>query len=156
MSVFVSVDTFYFHMYVYLRKLIQYISGRFFMKIVFWVWIDAEFIESSTVKEPGSKKAPNPSYGQKVHTGHLCLFSLQFTRNGAFRTYITQRSMFFVYARHSLFTIMNLPGMMSTEHLYSSPGLEEKISREVMDSMLRKMSVIVQLRLHVINTPKCG
>ena len=32
---------------------------------------------SSTVKEPGSKKAPKPSYAQKLNTGHSCL-NLQF------------------------------------------------------------------------------
>ena len=39
------------------------------MKIAFWVWIDAEFTAEFNGQEPGSKKAPKPSYGQKIVHG---------------------------------------------------------------------------------------
>ena len=42
---------------------------QFLMKFSFWVWIDAEFSVSSTVKEPCSKKVPRPSYGYKIVHG---------------------------------------------------------------------------------------
>ena len=89
------------------------------------------------------KKAPKLSYGQKIVHGHQCLLSLQF--------FFEKQSIMYVHSStfpytlnimpHGLFTIMNLP---STGHQYSSLGLKEKISREAMDSTLRKLSIIIR------------
>ena len=51
------------------------------------------------------------------------------------------------------FAIMILPGKMAPDRQYSSPDLEEKISREAMDSMLRKLSMIVDTAKSACNKP---
>ena len=43
--------------------------SQFFMKIEFWVWIDAEFTVEFNCQEPGFKKVPKPSYDLKIAHG---------------------------------------------------------------------------------------
>ena len=93
--------------------------------------------QSSVVEKPGSKKARKPSYGQKVVHGSPMP---QFTSFWEMERLCSMFSYMLCITPCGLFAIMILPEKMARDRAQVQ---QLKISREVMDSTFRKLSMLV-------------
>ena len=118
-------------------------------------------LQSSMVKEPGSKNAPKPSYGQKLYTGHPCL-SLQI---------FEKRRVLYVHS--STFNVSVYAPYYATRFVCHNEFARKDVHRQSASTVVLVLKTryrekrwtlsfvsclwsFVQLRRHAINTPGCG
>ena len=97
----------------------------FFMKIVFWVWINAEFTVDFNGQRTRLQKAPKLSYAQEIVHGSPMPQSTIFEKLSVLHVHCSTLNVPYMLriTPRGLFTMMNLPGKMAIERWYTRLGL---------------------------------